>query len=159
VAKKTQASSSSAASGCDSSSLTKGLHSTSSSTYPSGTSPKISSMDYRALLVEPVKDWLHYGRTSRASSLSRNRRESVDHQTYCSEIFQRAIANHDCDIRAEDVESAIIAVIPALGASSFQHYWEDAISGGESEPAVRFANSSEGATRSGKLPSKRRKGD
>jgi hypothetical protein len=89
--------------------------------------------DYRALLVEPVKDWLHYDEPAVRLLFHETGGNPWITKHIAREIFQRAIANHDCDIRAEDVESAIIAVIPALGASSFQHYWEDAISGGESE--------------------------
>lgn len=46
-----------------------------------------------------------------------------------SELFERQVDRRDLDVQADDVDDAIVHALPKFGASSFQHFWDDAIQG------------------------------
>jgi hypothetical protein len=85
--------------------------------------------DYRALLTEPVARWLEYDEAAIRLLHSLTAGNPWITKLVAREIFARSLANRDGDVRAEDVEAAIETALPKFGASSFQHYWDDAIQG------------------------------
>lgn len=85
--------------------------------------------DYRALLTEPVAEWLEFDEPAIRLLHTETAGNPWITKLIAREIFARALANQDGDVRAEDVEAAVEGALPKLGASSFQHYWDDAIQG------------------------------
>jgi hypothetical protein len=89
--------------------------------------------DYERLVCDPVADWLEFDE----HALRLLHRQTAGNpwitKLVAREIFTRALANRDSDIREDDVQAALESVVPKLGASSFQHFWDDAIQGGVDE--------------------------
>ncbi len=51
-------------------------------------------------------------------------------KSIAGQLFDRHRANRDGDVRVDDMADAIDWAIPRLGATSFQHFWDNAIQGG-----------------------------
>jgi len=85
--------------------------------------------DYVALLREPV-----IGSLSIEDEAIRILHEQTAGNPWLTksiagQLFDRHRANRDGDVRLDDMEDVIATAIPRLGATSFQHFWDDAIQG------------------------------
>lgn len=86
--------------------------------------------DYVALLREPVAGWLSIDDAAVQLLHSQTAGNPWITKTIAGHLFERHRSNRDGDVRVDDMADAIAIAVPRLGATSFQHFWDDAIQGG-----------------------------
>ena len=85
--------------------------------------------DYIALLRTPVEGWIAIHDDAIQVLHQATAGNPWVTKSIARQLFDRHRADKDADVRADDMEAAIAAAIPRLGATSFQHFWDDAIQG------------------------------
>lgn len=86
--------------------------------------------DYVALLREPVEGRLLIDDEAIHLLHEETAGNPWVTKSIAGQLFDRHRANRDSDVRVDDMADAVAAAIPRLGATSFQHFWDDAIHGG-----------------------------
>ncbi len=86
--------------------------------------------DYCKLVREPVKGWLEIDDAAVRLLHEETAGNPWVTKSIAGELFNRHRAARDGDVRLDDMRDAIDLAIPRLGATSFQHFWDDAIQGG-----------------------------
>ena len=85
--------------------------------------------DYCALVRDPVGEWL----TIDDAAVQLLHHETAGNpwltKSIAGELFDRQRTTFDGDVRVDDMRTAIDLALPRLGATSFQHFWDDAIQG------------------------------
>jgi hypothetical protein len=89
--------------------------------------------DYLQLVREPVQGILEFD--DRAIQVLHQQTAGNPWLTksIARRLFDRQRSARDSHVTADDMQEVIEAAIPSLGAESFQHFWDDAISGDADE--------------------------
>jgi hypothetical protein len=85
--------------------------------------------DYQRLVAEPVAHWLDIAPEAVDVLHEASAGNPWITKLIARQLFSRAVASRDADVRQEEAVEAVNATVPRLGASSFQHFWDDAIQG------------------------------
>jgi hypothetical protein len=89
--------------------------------------------DYCELVREPVAEWLVIDDAAIRLLHEQTAGNPWITKSIAGELFERQRAAQDGDIRLDDMREAIDSSIQRLGATSFQHFWDDAIQGGRED--------------------------
>lgn len=96
---------------------------------PLGYFPEDQIDDYAELVRAPVLDRFQFADDAIETLYSVSAGNPWMTKLLLSELFERQVERRDLDVQADDVEDAIIHALPKFSASSFQHFWDDAIQG------------------------------
>jgi hypothetical protein len=91
--------------------------------------------DYCALVRDPVSGWLEFDDAAVRLLHTETAGNPWITKSVAGELFDRHRVARDSDVRLDDARHAIDLAIPRLGATSFQHFWDDAIQGGLEDQA------------------------
>jgi hypothetical protein len=91
--------------------------------------------DYCVLVRDPVAGWLEFDDAAVRLLHAETAGNPWITKSIAGELFDRHRASRDSDVRFDDMRDTIDLAIPRLGATSFQHFWDDAIQGGLEDQA------------------------
>lgn len=85
--------------------------------------------DYRSLVADPVSNWIALDNDSVQLLFRETAGNPWITKLVARELFDQCVRRCDSDVRVDDMKEAITSVLPRLGVTSFQHFWDDGIPG------------------------------
>jgi hypothetical protein len=89
--------------------------------------------DYIQLLRTPVDGWVDIEDGAVRALHAATAGNPWLTKSIARELFDHHRANRDAVVTSDDMKDAIATAIPRLSATSFQHFWDDAIQGDEAD--------------------------